>query len=285
MAISIRPAVAADAAVVGRISYDAFTGVADEHGVPRAFPSVDDAIAAAEAFVGQPDIFSVVAERDGAIVGVNFLREYNTIAGVGPLSVEPALQNSGIGRVLMQTVLERSVERSFPGIRLVASMHNRSALALYIGLAFQARESLAWLQGPSLGTATPGHAVRVATHDDLAACDALCRRVHGHTRSGELARTVERGSARVVERSGSITGYVSAVASNGHGVAETNDDLKAMIAAAKESDGIGLLVPFRNGELLRWCLASGLRIVQTATLMSIGLYNEPTGAWFPSVIS
>jgi hypothetical protein len=35
--------------------------------------------------------------------------------------------------------------------------------------------------------------------------------------------------------------------------------------------------------LLRWCLSNGLHIVQPMTLMSIGLYNEPDGAWMPSV--
>jgi hypothetical protein len=39
----------------------------------------------------------------------------------------------------------------------------------------------------------------------------------------------------------------------------------------------------RNTMLLRWCLSNGLHIVQPMTLMSIGLYNEPDGAWMPSV--
>jgi hypothetical protein len=42
-------------------------------------------------------------------------------------------------------------------------------------------------------------------------------------------------------------------------------------------------VPTRNGELFRWCLASGLRLVQQMTLMTIGLYNEPAGAYLPSI--
>jgi hypothetical protein len=44
------------------------------------------------------------------------------------------------------------------------------------------------------------------------------------------------------------------------------------------------MLPTRNGELLRWCLEKGLRIVQPMTLMSIGLYNEPAGAFLPSII-
>jgi hypothetical protein len=35
--------------------------------------------------------------------------------------------------------------------------------------------------------------------------------------------------------------------------------------------------------MLRWCLDNGLRIVQPMTLMSKGLYNEPAGAWLPSI--
>ena len=64
---------------------------------------------------------------------------------------------------------------------------------------------------------------------------------------------------------------------------ETNEDLKALIGAAPAFGGPGFLVPTRNGDLLRWCLEQGLRITQTMTLMSVGLYNEPQGAWLPSI--
>jgi hypothetical protein len=36
--------------------------------------------------------------------------------------------------------------------------------------------------------------------------------------------------------------------------------------------------------LMEWCLNSGLHIVQQSTLMTIGLYNEPQGAWLPSIV-
>ena len=95
---------------------------------------------------------------------------------------------------------------------------------------------------------------------------------------------VAEGAARVVERMGRITGYATPIAFFGHAVAETNDDLKALIGAAESFPGPGVLVPVRNGELTRWCLGSGLRIVQTMTLMTLGLYNQPDGAWLPSVL-
>jgi hypothetical protein len=44
------------------------------------------------------------------------------------------------------------------------------------------------------------------------------------------------------------------------------------------------MVPSRNAELLRWCLEHNMRIVQQSTLMTIGNYNEPTGAYLPSIL-
>jgi hypothetical protein len=134
------------------------------------------------------------------------------------------------------------------------------------------------------GRSATGLAVRPATLEDLAACNQLCHRVHGHDRAGELADAIAYGIARVVERSGHVTGYATPFAFFGHAVGETNDDLKALIGAAESFPGPGFLVPTRNGELMRWCLSRGLRITQTMTLMSIGLYNRPDGAWLPSVL-
>jgi hypothetical protein len=35
---------------------------------------------------------------------------------------------------------------------------------------------------------------------------------------------------------------------------------------------------------MRWCLGRGLRVTQMMTLMSMGLYNDPDGAWLPSIL-
>lgn len=40
----------------------------------------------------------------------------------------------------------------------------------------------------------------------------------------------------------------------------------------------------RNAALFRWCLENGLRVVQPMTLMTISLYNEPAGAYLPSIL-
>jgi len=61
-------------------------------------------------------------------------------------------------------------------------------------------------------------------------------------------------------------------------------DLKALIGAAPTFTGPGFIVSTRNSESFRWCLARGLRVVQPLTLMSLGFYDEPRGAFPPSIL-
>ncbi|MGB2622514.1 MAG: hypothetical protein WA857_02520 [Candidatus Acidiferrum sp.] len=60
--------------------------------------------------------------------------------------------------------------------------------------------------------------------------------------------------------------------------------LAELLAAAEAFQGPGILVPTRNAGLFRWCLENGLRVVQPMTLMTMGLYNEPAGAYLPSIL-
>lgn len=231
-----------------------------------------------------PGFYGVVAESGGYIVGSNCLDERSTIFGIGPITIDPAVQNWGIGRQLMQAVLDRTAERGAPGVRLLqAAFHNRS-LSLYTKLGFDTRDPISVMTGAPLRLAVEGCKVRAAQPSDIAACDRLCLSVHGHTRSGELADAVKQSHAFVVERDGRITGYTTGFNYFGHSIAESNRDLQALIGAAESLGGPGFLLPTRNASLFRWCLEHGLRVVQPNTLMSMGLYNEPSGAWMPSIL-
>ena len=283
MAITLRRGTPADAEVCGRICYDAFYAISTAHNFPPDFPNPEVSIGVLSMMLAHPGFYVVVAERDGAIVGSNGVDERSAIAGIGPITVNPSAQNSGVGRQLMQHVIERAAARHAPGVRLVqAAFHNRS-LSLYTKLGFDPREPLSCLQGAPLKMTIPGYAVRTATRDDVAACNQVCLRVHGHTRDGEVRDAVQQGLATVVEHAGRITGYATGIAFFGHAVGENNTNLKALIGAAPVFGGPGFLLPTRNAELLRWCLEHGLRITQPLTLMSMGLYNEPQGAFLPSI--
>lgn len=284
MNISLRAGRPGDAETCGSICYEAFKVLADQHNFPPDFPDPEVAVGLLSQLFSRSDIYSVVAEVNARVVGSNFLWENAVIAGVGPITVDPGVQNVAVGRRLMEDVMRRAQERRFAGVRLVqAAYHNRS-LSLYSKLGFDTREPLSTLQGRALGLEIPGHAVRPANEGDLDACNQLCLRVHGHDRGPELLDAIRQGTATVVEHYGRIAGYATIVGFFGHAVGESNEDLKALIGAARAFPGPGFLLPTRNSDLLRWCLGNGLRIVQPMTLMSTGLYNEPRGAFIPSVI-
>jgi predicted N-acetyltransferase YhbS len=281
--VRIRPATPQDSAVCGHICYQAFSTLNAAHNFPSDLPHAEAAIGLLSNMFSTPGLYSVVAEIDGRIVGSNVLDERAVIAGIGPITVDPGTQNSGVGRRLMQAVMDRAAERHAAGIRLVqAAFHNRS-LSLYTSLGFDVREPLSCIQGHPRERNLPGCTVRPAQPADLAACNALSHQVHGFDRGMELEQGIQQNAALVVERAGRITGYASALAFFGHATAESNLDLQALISSVESFGGPGILVPSRNAALLRWCLANGLRIVQPMTLMSTGLYNEPAGAWLPSI--
>jgi GNAT superfamily N-acetyltransferase len=281
----IRKAIPADAEVCGKICYEAFGTLANHHNFPPDVPNVGVSIGLLSMMFSHPGFYCVVAEQGGKIIGSNCLDERTPIAGVGPITVDPATQNRAAGRQLMQAVMNRAAERKFAGIRLVqAAYHNRS-LSLYAKLGFVVREPLSCMQGPAIQKTPPGYRVRSAQAADLAACTDLCLRVHGHDRGGELNDAIQQGTAVVAESRGRrVTAYASSLAFFGHAVGETNEDLQALIATATEFPGPGILVPTRNAALFRWCLESGLRVVQPMTLMTVGLYNEPTGAYLPAIL-
>ncbi|HZR93238.1 MAG TPA: GNAT family N-acetyltransferase [Gaiellaceae bacterium] len=282
--VTIRTGRRDDADACGRICYQAFATLAERHGFPPDFPSPEVATGVVGALLVHPGFHAVVAEQDGRIVGSNFLDERGPIAGVGPITVDAACQDAGIGRRLMLAVLERARERDFAGVRLLqAAYHNRS-LGLYSTLGFQVREPVLNLDGAPLGERLPGYPVRAATDADSDACNRLCEAVHGHDRAGELTDALAQDTARVVERHGRISGYTTGIGFFSHAVAETNDDLQALIADAAEFTGPGFLVPARNSALVGWCLRHGFRLRMVTTLMTIGLYNEPQGAYLPSIL-
>ena len=283
MTVTLRPGTIEDAKECGRIDYEAFRSIAEQHNFPPDFPSVEVATEVVTMLLSHPGFYSVVAEIDGKIVGSNFLDERSTIAGIGPVSVDPPVMNRTIGRQLMQAVMDRAVQRRFPGTRLVQIAWHYRSLALYTKLGFETRETLSLMQGKPLALKIVGYEVRPAREADLPACNQLCHRVHGHDRGGELLDAIGQGTANVVERLGRITGYSTGIGFFSHAIGETNDDLKALIAA-QTILGPGFFVPSRNGELFRWCLNHDLRVVNQATLMTIGLYNEPAGAYLPAIL-
>ncbi|MDQ3803100.1 MAG: GNAT family N-acetyltransferase [Acidobacteriota bacterium] len=283
---ALRPARAEDAAECGRIIYEAFKSIHDRHDFRRDFASVEAATQLAEMFINHPSFYGVAAEVDGRVVGSNFLDERSDVRGVGPITVDPGLQQKGVGRLLMRDVIERG--RGARGIRLVQDSFNMLSLSLYASLGFDVTEPLALVEGSPKAAPRAGAEVRPMREEDLAGCAALCERVHGFSRAGELRDALRHFKPYVLVRGGRVAAYASAPTfwPLNHGVAETEDDMRALLAgaAARCEEPLRMLVPTRQASLFRWCLGEGLRVVKPMTLMTMGEYQKPSGCWFPSVL-
>jgi predicted N-acetyltransferase YhbS len=281
--VVIREAVDADWEDAGRICYEAFATLADQHGFPHDFPTVAAAAEPIRWLINHPRVYGVVADKGGHVIGSSFLDERGPIFAIGPVSVDPTSQDHHVGRMLMEAMLDRARERNAPGVRLIQIAYHNRSLSLYAKLGMEVRGSFAAMHGTPVGCAMPGYDVRPATLDDEYAMNSLCLRVHGHTRAGEVREAIDSGAARVVERLGRITGYTTKINYFAHSVAETNDDLRALICEADDIGTPGFLVPLSNNDLFRWCLDQGLRVFFVTQMMTIGLYQEPEGAYLPSV--
>jgi len=283
--ITLREAEPGDASECARIVFEAFGAIHDHHRFQRDFPALEMAAGLLSVFVPHPMIWGVVAEADGKIVGSNFLDERSPIRGVGPITVAPDGQNTGVGRRLMEAVMDRGQEA--PGIRLLQDAFHMRSLALYESLGFDVKEPVAVVTGTPRNDPLPGFEVRPLEEGDLDGCEKLCEKVHGYARTNELRDARQAFTPFVALRDGEVVAYASAVSfwPMNHGVARTEDDLKGLLLGASGAveEPLAFLVPLRSG-IFRWSLEQGLRLVKPMNLMALGEYREPQGAWFPSVL-
>lgn len=284
----LRPIRPEDVAELGRICYEAFKDLTDRHGFPSDFSSVAFAQQVIGMHAQNERVYSVSAFSGGAsggggqARGSNFINMWGDVAGIGPISVDVGAQGAGLGRRLMEDVIANARAQGYEMIRLCQDSFNMQSLALYASLGFVTREPLAYLSLAS--GATPDRAIRPATAADLPAMDELCREVYRVSRKGECETLLAMKFPALVLDRGHIAGYLLSTAM-GHGVAESDDDMLALLAGhgATVPDAHSF-VPIRNGELYRRALAAGHKNVKLMNLMSLGPYEEPQGAYAPSVM-
>jgi len=286
MSIQLRSMTQDDVERCGQICFEAFKGISDKHNFRWDFLSAEQAIQFIQTIFSSPQVFNVVAEDESQIVGSNHLWEYDEIKSVGPITVDPAIQSQGIGRRLMEAVIERGAGSK--SIRLVQDAFNGASLSLYSSLDFDVKEPLVMIEGVATSDIPAGYEVRQIEPGDFSACADLCRATIGSDRTNELQNTPPFLPSFVAIKDGRIRAYASAPhfwALN-HAAAETVADMEAVLAGASVLGGrapLSFLLPIRQAELFRWCLSQGLRVLKPLNLMSMGEYQEPTQPYIPSV--
>jgi GNAT superfamily N-acetyltransferase len=275
----------ADIDACGVILYEAFKDIAERHRFRADFPSVETATNIMQGLIEDPSNFGVVAEHDGEIAGSCFLSEHDPIRAVGPVSVDPRYQGLGIGRRLMEAVIERG--RGAAGMRLTQDSFNTASLSLYASLGFEVKEPLVLMEGSCRGEPHSGVEVRPMNEADVRACAELCARVYGTARTHDLKSMPPMMTPLVALREGRIIAYATGPSfwPLNHSVAEHEEDMQALLLGTRavNADPLSFLLPTRQAGLFRWCLGQGLRAIKPLTLMALGEYHEPRGCYLPSV--
>src|SRR4029077_10500368 len=109
--LTIREASLADADSCGQIFYSAFEAIANQHNFPVEPGSPEFTNYKVGEMLESRGIFGIVAECDRTVVGSAFVDERASIVGIGPVTVDPAFQNAGVGGALMNSLLQREDER------------------------------------------------------------------------------------------------------------------------------------------------------------------------------
>jgi GNAT superfamily N-acetyltransferase len=282
--IQLVPAEPPHAPELGRICYEAFKDIAESHGFPPDFPSAEFAGKVIAMLVARKDFYSVTALVNGHPVGSNFLSLSDPTSGVGPITVDRSVQGKGIGRALMQDVIDYARRNNIQRVRLLQDAYNMGSLSLYTSLGFGVKEAAALMQsapGKSDGS------VRPVVEADLPAIDELSRRIYKTSRRNETVAAVLGGFSPLLrERAGKIVGYcIPGVF--GHGVAETVEDALAMIgesACLLPPEAACFFCPLSQVDLYRRALKAGCRAIKVMNLMAMGPYEAPEKVWMPSIL-
>jgi GNAT superfamily N-acetyltransferase len=270
---------------LARICYEAFGQLHEHHAVIRDFPDLAFAQQVVGLFATRPEIYGVAALVDGQPAGSNYLSLFDDVSGVGPITIDPEQQGKGIGRKLMQAVIDEAERRGIRQVRLVQEAVNITSGPLYASLGFEVREPLAFMTLKAAAKSDP--TVRPFRAEDWPAIDELCRRQNKVSRLNELKFWTSLHIPLFVrEKHGRLRGYFLP-GKLGHTAAETATDALALFGEAARcvpADLAICLCPMRQTDLYQGALHAGHRVAKVLTLMTRGPYAAPEGAWTASYL-
>lgn len=299
----VRPAQPSDVPQCGAVIYEAFRSFCESVSLSPEFETAEAASDFVAGMLKTPGALSFVVELDGSVVACNFLDCGDDVAAVGPLAVHPDVQGRGIGRLLMNTVIQEGKERK-KLIRLTQVASNRSSAALYLSMGFKLVEPLVAFSGAISSQASNEFSmfdVRKMCESDIEACDALHKEVVGVSRKANITQGVTGGYAEndpgsipllVVCRKGTteVLGFTTGFFIDGCCVAKDEEIARCLIyhASLLDSTPTGIkfhVIATRNPHLVQWALANGFKIAELSNLMTLEeSYIQPShGVYLPGV--
>jgi GNAT superfamily N-acetyltransferase len=286
MSLELIPARPEHLADLSRICHLAFDTLQEHHRVHRDVPNEEVGRLIIGGVLLRADYVGIVAVEDGRVVGSNFLLLADEVCGVGPITVDPTAQSRGVGRRLMQWVIDEARRRRGERVhvRLFQEGVNTTSLSLYARLGFRWRDAAALMQ-PRPAEADDG-SVRPMTQGDLPQVEHLSVRHYGHSRANDAAQLLKMQlPALVRERDRRVVGYQIATLF-GHAAAETDQDLLALAAqtARRVAPPMSVvIVPMSQPSLFGAALSADFRVAKVLNYMSLDTFRPPTGPSMPSI--
>ena len=273
---------------VGTLVYEAFRDIAERHNFDPAFESPELAQLIIRLLAQTEGYESYLLVEGGRPLACNFGDERDEVIGVGPVAVAVDQQGRGLGRRVMEALLERAEQGGFASVRLLQAASNMQSFSLYHRLGFEVKDALALLLGRPSADEEPRDRLREYTGGDLDACDALHREVLGFSRRHDIEFMANMAPPVLVERDGQLAGYLTRFPGEEvfltHGAARDERALRDLIIGTAKAAPAELrfALPTSMAETLRWAIGTGFRLTELDTYMVRGEYEKPMGAWIPS---
>jgi hypothetical protein len=272
--MKLRTMEARDVEVAGVVLFEAYARAARARGA--APPWADAAEAGRVAARQQGDAVdregAVVADVDGAIAGVGFVRRRGEVATIGPLAV--VAPGRGTGAQLLDELVARAEGQGAAALRLHQDGWNPESFALFAGRSFAPLDTIASLERPPGPPprldAARGLEVAAGRPADLAEVAAFDLRLTGLERPGDLAALPRL----VARRRGAVVGYLAAEGGLlGPGLALDVADLGALVARAlaEVAGPARARLSTAAPTAMLAALALGFRVTSIGTLMVRGL--------------
>jgi GNAT superfamily N-acetyltransferase len=186
--------------------------------------------------VAHPQMYPVVADVDGVVVGTSLVAVHGATGWIGTVWVDPAWRRRGLGRALTQATLDAGEVAGARSFLLVATDEGRP---LYERLGFEVQTWYQMFEAPGLGDTAPDPRVRPFQPADLAAIIELDRAVTGEDRAHLHRSFATPETARVlVHDDRSLGGFVvRAPWGGGATIAPDGDDAEALLRARRIASG------------------------------------------------
>jgi GNAT superfamily N-acetyltransferase len=285
----IRPAEPRDVERAGDVNFVAFYRAALVHGLPPIVATPAESRRYIRYLLDFDPLGGVVAEEDDEVVGVAWLHPRGAVATVGPVAVEPRVHGRGIGRRLLERVID-GAGKGVPQIRLVQESYNTVSLALYLRTGFRVVAPLLELELPldarlAAPRVPPGLVVRAAADEDRVRLVARDARAFGAQRPQSIDLYLRRGRVLVAEEGATLAGYAmgigfEAIAFLGSASADDPEILLLLLATlaselAARHHAVRTLVPAGDRRLVDGLLGLGFRVFRACQYMVRGGGTAP----------